>query len=263
MGCQASQRPVHGHLHGAGRAVHVAGRVAGRRVDRLAVRARGLGVPGRGRDAGEPAPRVHRRRHRLATVRAARTAVAGAQRQRRPRHRTDPAGGGHRGVVGGRCARVRAALRLRRRDRRRLGRRPAAGPDDRVVRAALLRRCLRGRGDARRGVPRPQPPERVGRAGPHGPGDGTPLRVAGAGAADRRGVRGVRGRAGDRALRRARLRSAHHRTHLRRLRASGFRAADRGDPAHVHRRLGRLPDGSARNPRTGSGCGSRSVCCAL
>ncbi len=76
-----------------------------------------------------------------------------------------------------------------------------------------------------------------------------PLRVAGAGAADRRRVPGVPRRPGLGHLRRPRVRREHHRSHLRRLRAPGLRPAHRGHRADAARRVGRRPQGAARPPR--------------
>ena len=113
----------------------------------------------------------------------------------------------HHGVVAAGPAASSGAVRLRRRRLRRAGS-TAASPtstvDDLVLRAFLaVRRRRRALG---RGVPRAQPAARRARwAAPPGRAR-PPLRVAGPGAARRRGVRGLPRRAGGGALRRPRLR---------------------------------------------------------
>ena len=246
VGGEAPDRAVHGHLPDAGGPVHVAGRAAGRRVDRRPVPARGHGQPGGRGDRRAPAGRVRGRRGRVAALRAARPAVARPQRPWCPRVGPRPSRAPDRAVVGGGGAGLRPPVRVRGRRRRRLARRPRPGRHGDVVRAAGLHRGLRRRRNAGRGVPRPQPPGRLRRPRRPRLRGRAPLRVAGAGAARRPGVRGVRGRPGGGAVRRSRLRPAHHRSHLRRVRAPGLRPAHRRHPADVPRGLGGLPPGRPR-----------------
>ena len=89
-----------------------------------------------------------------------------------------------------------------------------------------------------------------------------PVRVVDPGAAGRRGVRAVPGRAGHGRLRRPRLRRGHDGPDLRRLRPPGLRAADHRHAADPVRGVGGRAQGEGRRRSTASGCAARSDCCA-
>ena len=198
---------------------------------------------GRARQRPHPAG-LRAGRHRLAARRTARAALARSLAAHRHRGGDERRGAAHHRLVGARGARLRPAVRLRRRDLRRVGWSAGAGPEPRQLRAARVHHRRRGRRGAGGDVPRPEPGPRRADVRSRAAGR-APLRVADAGAAGRRGLPGVPRGAGLGHLRRARVRREHHRTHLRRLRAPGLRPAHRRDRAHPARRLGGRPQGAA------------------
>ena len=181
----------------------------------------------------------------LAGLRGLRGWVARARGHRRRQQR---GGAAHGRLVAAGCARLRPAVRLGRRALRRVGGRGRPRPGARLVRAAGVHHCRRRRCGAGGDVPRAEPAHVEPAAGPVAAGR-PPLRVAGPGAARRRCLPGVPGRAGHGHLRRARLPRAHHRAHLRGVRAPGLRPAHGRHRAHAARGVGGRPQGAARDRR--------------
>ena len=188
--------PVHAHLcRSRARADHDDDG-ARRRVDRCPVRPRRdrplcgrLGArpqlrgdpPGRPAVAGVGGPRPALARSHLPVGRPGRPVDDGCA---------------HRAAVAARRRRVRAAVRLRRPAVRELGRRGDTERDPGLRGAPGVRRGRRRRSRARHQLLRDGPaPGRAGRSGRPSAGAAT-LRVAGAGAPRRRGVRALPGRAG-------------------------------------------------------------------
>ena len=161
--------------------------------------------------------------------------------------------------LGAGAARLRAAVRDRRRDRRSLAE-PRCCPTSRTtLRAAHLPHRRGGRDRARSGVPRAQPAGPSSASGVRRPAQHRFEWLA-PGAARRRRVRAVPRGAGGGVLRRARLRPARHRAHLRGLRPPGLRPAHHRHRPDAARGLGGRAQGAAGRRRpTGGGCAARSV----
>ena len=228
----------------AGFALHV--RRAGRRVDPR-TRAADQRTAHHGGADERPVDRRDGARSDLLAVRGtARHAVAGShdpgRRWRRQQRRGDP----DRDPVRAGPARLRAPVRDRRRDRRPLAQ-PGAPRRRGGAGAARLRRRRGDRDRPRSGVPRAEPAgaELLRRT----PTGAAPLRVAGARAARRRGLRAVPRGAGGGVLRWPRLHPQRHRAHLRRVRPPGLRPADLRHGADADRGLGGVPQGGGHPER--------------
>ena len=264
VGREAPPRPVHGHLPGAGGAVHAAGRAAGRRVDRGPVPAGRHGQPGRRGDPRTPPAGVRRRRLGLAAVRASWAALARPQPARHPRHRPRPS---HR--ADRRCGRRGAVLVF--------GllfasadavvadwaRRRAARPDARArsCSAASPASSSAARRSRRRTSPSTRPTSRPFPAAPPAAAAHrfewlVPVLLVDAVFAVFVAAQAAVLFGGHDYVQRS------DRADVRRVRAPGIRAAHGRDPADAHRGLGRVPPGRPRARATGCGCASRSASCA-
>ena len=245
---RAPPLPLHAGLR---RAVRPAGRHRGRpgrRVDRGPVPGGRRRHLHRRAGARPEPPGVRAGWSRLAARRAPGTAVAGSLRAGgdRPRGQRRRPPDGH--LVAARAGGLRAALRLRRRRLRRVGRGAGARPAGGHARGARVPHRGGRRRRPRGGVPRAEPAPRRAHRRP-GPARRPPLRVAGPGAAGRRGLPHVPRRPGHGGLRGARLPRAHHRADLRGVRPPGLRPAHRGHRAHPAGRVGRRPQGAPRDGR--------------